>query len=150
MNIKGLCEKLQITQVEFARRIGVSTQTLHNWSTGKSEPTVGALRVIHNTFDISARWLLMGVGEVYLSSIDTKNREVAPIDEKLLTSVVEGVERFLASNPQMRPTFEQKGQLIAAVYRHFIAMRNDDKIINFQSYLDDNLTLLFESLKIMH
>ena len=64
MDIKAICERLGLTQGEFARKAGVSKQTLHNWATGKSDPTATALRNISNIFDIAPSYLLNGEGEM--------------------------------------------------------------------------------------
>lgn len=39
IDILELREKLFMTQDEFARLIGVTRQTVHNWETGRFEPT---------------------------------------------------------------------------------------------------------------
>jgi putative transcriptional regulator len=37
-NIKDIRKRLQVSQVEFALMIGVSTSTLQNWEQGRREP----------------------------------------------------------------------------------------------------------------
>lgn len=37
-NVKGLRERIQLTQSAFARMIGVSVRTLQNWEQGRREP----------------------------------------------------------------------------------------------------------------
>jgi putative transcriptional regulator len=38
VDVKGLREKLQLTQKEFSGMIGVSIKTLQNWEQGRREP----------------------------------------------------------------------------------------------------------------
>ncbi|MDR0453497.1 MAG: helix-turn-helix transcriptional regulator [Deferribacteraceae bacterium] len=70
VDIKKICEVLKITQAEFAGKIGVSTQTLHSWMTGKNEPTGDKLKTISSLFDVSPIWLLTGEGEMLSSDVE--------------------------------------------------------------------------------
>ncbi|MEM9079417.1 MAG: helix-turn-helix domain-containing protein [Verrucomicrobiota bacterium] len=38
IDVKALRERLELTQVEFSRMIGVSVKTLQNWEQGRREP----------------------------------------------------------------------------------------------------------------
>ena len=46
MNIKAIREQLMLTQIEFAKLIGVTYQSISNWETGKSKPYAKHKRVI--------------------------------------------------------------------------------------------------------
>lgn len=45
-DIKKLREKMLLTQEEFAKKIGVSFETVNRWENGKHEPTIKAKRKI--------------------------------------------------------------------------------------------------------
>lgn len=46
MDIKKLREKLLLTQSEFAKLVGVSTNTVVSWENGKHKPSMRHLRKI--------------------------------------------------------------------------------------------------------
>lgn len=46
MDIKDLRKKLAISQEEFARRLGVSLQTISRWELGKTKPSQMARRLL--------------------------------------------------------------------------------------------------------
>ncbi|MBN2557377.1 MAG: helix-turn-helix transcriptional regulator [Clostridia bacterium] len=51
-------KKAGLSQEDLAQRIGVSRQAVSKWETGDSEPEVGKLLLLAETFDISMDWLL--------------------------------------------------------------------------------------------
>ena len=53
--IKGLREKLNLTQAEFAERIHVNRVTLARWERGKNEPRGLYLRALHDLAG-KAKW----------------------------------------------------------------------------------------------
>lgn len=63
--IKELRNKLKLTQTEFAKKIGVTMQTVQNWEYGKSTPPASALNAIAGVFGVNRDWLLTGVGAVF-------------------------------------------------------------------------------------
>jgi putative transcriptional regulator len=44
--IKGIREKLDVSQAEFAEMIGVSKRTLQEWEQGRCKPTGAALKLL--------------------------------------------------------------------------------------------------------
>ena len=44
--IKGIREKLDVSQAEFAEMIGVSKRTLQEWEQGRCKPTGAALKIL--------------------------------------------------------------------------------------------------------
>lgn len=52
-DIKKLREDLLLTQKEFAKKIGVSFETVNRWENGKHEPTMKAKRKIKRLLDQS-------------------------------------------------------------------------------------------------
>lgn len=62
--IKELRRKLDIKQVDLAKRIGVHTQTLSKYERGEVEPGADALRKIAESCPVSSAWLLTGEGEM--------------------------------------------------------------------------------------
>ena len=58
-NIKSLRKNLEISQFDFASKLGVNYSTISTWETGKSEPSINMLIKISKTFDISYEDLLL-------------------------------------------------------------------------------------------
>ena len=54
-------KRLGLTQLEFARRIDVSLETVRNWEQGKSSPT-GAARTLLRVLDKAPEASLMALG----------------------------------------------------------------------------------------
>jgi putative transcriptional regulator len=44
--IKGIREKLDVSQAEFAEMIGISKRTLQEWEQGRCKPTGAALKLL--------------------------------------------------------------------------------------------------------
>jgi transcriptional regulator with XRE-family HTH domain len=56
-------EEQGLTTSQFARRLGVNTETLHDWESGRSEPRPNVLLRIAGMLNVSPTWLLTGKGE---------------------------------------------------------------------------------------
>ncbi len=70
MNEKERLEKLieseNITQTQFADRIGIKRSTLSHIMNGRNAPSLDVLQKALNVFrSISADWLILGVGPMY-------------------------------------------------------------------------------------
>jgi transcriptional regulator with XRE-family HTH domain len=50
--IRQLREKMILSQIEFAERLGVSNVTVSRWETGKSFPTIKIKRRLQELFSI--------------------------------------------------------------------------------------------------
>ncbi len=63
--IRKLRRELDITQLEFAERIGVSRANIGKYETGISEPSAAVLSLICREFDVREEWLRNGEGEMF-------------------------------------------------------------------------------------
>ncbi len=61
-SIYTLRKKIGLSQEDFAERVGVSTKALQNWESGASMPDGSNIIAISRAFDVSADFLLLGVG----------------------------------------------------------------------------------------
>ena len=52
-DIKKIREDLLLTQKEFAKKVGVSFETVNRWENGKHEPTMKAKRKIKRLLEMS-------------------------------------------------------------------------------------------------
>ncbi len=56
--IRDLRRKQHLTQAEFAKRIFVVKSNVSRWERGYCMPSLATVKLICNTFDVSADWLL--------------------------------------------------------------------------------------------
>lgn len=56
-------EAQDLTTSQFARRLGVTTETLHQWETDRTEPRSNRLLMLAGMLNVSPTWLLTGSGE---------------------------------------------------------------------------------------
>ncbi|MBQ7420445.1 MAG: helix-turn-helix transcriptional regulator [Prevotella sp.] len=70
--IKHIMEEQHMSQQVFADFIGLSPATLSSIFNGRTRPTLNIVEAIKNKIpDINTDWLLMGVGQMYVSSNPT-------------------------------------------------------------------------------
>ena len=62
--IKQLREKLGLSQIEFAKRIGVTNQTVSLWENGKVPLLENSRYRIEREFNVNRQWLETGEGEM--------------------------------------------------------------------------------------
>ncbi|MFP5517394.1 MAG: helix-turn-helix domain-containing protein [Alphaproteobacteria bacterium] len=59
--IKQLREKLELTQVGFGKRLGVTGPSVAQWETNRTKPKPALMRDIARLGNVSLRWLMDGV-----------------------------------------------------------------------------------------
>lgn len=62
--IKEIRNKNNLTQQEFANRLGIKRNTIATYETGKSNPSDSAVVLICKEFNVSEEWLRNGKGEM--------------------------------------------------------------------------------------
>lgn len=76
--IRTIMEHEQMSQQEFAQKLGLSPATLSNIFNGKTRPTNNHVQAIHKAFpNINISWLLFGEGEMYIPGSDSSMGESA-------------------------------------------------------------------------
>lgn len=63
--IKKLRKELDLTQQEFAERIGVKRNTVATYEMGRSEPSDAGITLICREFKVNEEWLRAGSGEMF-------------------------------------------------------------------------------------
>ncbi len=63
--IKKLRRLLDLTQTDFAGRIGTSQNVLANWESGRRNPSASVINNICKEFNVSEPWLRTGEGEMF-------------------------------------------------------------------------------------
>lgn len=67
--IKLIMDKTEMTQQDFANKLGISPASLSHVFQGRSNPTNNHVTAIHNAFpSISVSWLMFGEGEMFVST----------------------------------------------------------------------------------
>jgi len=59
--LKGVREKLGLSQTEFAERCGVTMRSQRNYEKDERQPDAGYLMRIHQEFGVDITWLLTGM-----------------------------------------------------------------------------------------
>jgi len=63
--IKKLRKMLELTQQEFADRVGMKRNTIANYETARNEPSNSVISLICREFHVNETWLRTGKGEVF-------------------------------------------------------------------------------------
>ena len=86
--IKFLREKLELTQAEIARRLGISRAGVNAWEMGLSVPSTQYVVELAKIFGVSTDYLL-GMGKTAMVSVEG-------LSEKQVAAVVNVIECFLS------------------------------------------------------
>lgn len=71
--IKKIRRELDLTQQEFADRIGVKRNSLANYETGRNTPIDAIAMSICREFNVNEEWLRNGTGEMF-TKLDLENQ----------------------------------------------------------------------------
>ena len=80
--IKQLRKALDLTQQEFADRIGIKRNSYANYETGRNTPIDAIIVSICREFNVNEEWLRTGSGEMFLP-LD-RNADIAKLTKELL------------------------------------------------------------------
>ena len=80
--IKKIRQEFNLTQQEFADRIGVSRNNIASYETGKSSLGVAVISLICREFNVNEDWLRNGTGEMFLPT--NRYTEIARLTQQLL------------------------------------------------------------------
>lgn len=64
--IKELRKNLNLTQQEFANRLGVNRNNIAGYETGTRNPSDGVISLICREFNVNENWLRNGNGEIFI------------------------------------------------------------------------------------
>lgn len=62
--------KLHLTQVEFAERLGLTGPAVTGWEKGIKNPTDATIKHICKEFNVNYSWLVDGMGEMFTNPND--------------------------------------------------------------------------------
>lgn len=81
--IKKIRRELDLTQMEFASRIGSTQNTITRYETGSRVPSSSGISLICREFNINENWLRTGEGEMFIKS--TRQEEISRFIDGLST-----------------------------------------------------------------
>ena len=93
--IKKIRKELDLTQQEFADRIGIKRNTVASYETGKSNLSDGAVSLICREFNVNEEWLRAGKGEMFIEQ--TKDEQIAAFVGSILKDEDDSFKRRLIS-----------------------------------------------------
>lgn len=64
--IKLLRKKLELTQQEFADKLGIARNNIAGYETGKRSPSDAVVSLICREFNVNEDWLRNGVGDIFI------------------------------------------------------------------------------------
>lgn len=120
--IKKLRKTLDLTQQEFADRIGIKRNSYANYETGRNTPIDAIIVSICREFNVNEEWLRNGTGEMFLQS--NRNADIARLTKELLSEESDSFKnRFISMLANLSVTewefLEQKAKELAGVNDEF-------------------------------
>ncbi len=93
--LKQLRKTLDLTQQEFADRIGSKRNTIAKYETETNTPSTAVISLICREFRVNEKWLREGTGEMFLP-ID-RNADIAKLTRQLLDEETDSFKnRFIS------------------------------------------------------
>jgi len=104
--IKKLRKELDLTQQEFADKIGMKRNTVANYETNRNEPSNSVITLICKTFNVNETWLRTGEGDMFIESDNTVLSKLAS-EYKMDSFEKAMVSNFLKLRPEQREAIKQ-------------------------------------------
>lgn len=73
--IKKIRKELDLTQQEFADKIGIKRGGVANYEIGRNEPADSVISLICREFNVNEQWLRDGTGEMFIEQ--TRDEQIA-------------------------------------------------------------------------
>ena len=80
--LKALRKSLNLTQKDFAEKIGIKRNTLAKYETGVISPSTAVVSLICRVFNVNEDWLRSGQGEMFLPTGDDVAEMVSNLVEE--------------------------------------------------------------------
>lgn len=81
--IKKIRKEKDLTQQEFASKIGTSQNVLANYEIGRRNPSASVINNICKTFNVNESWLRDGTGEMFVE-LDVEDQRITAFMEAVL------------------------------------------------------------------
>lgn len=93
--LKKLRKTLDLTQQEFADKIGIKRNTFATYESGRNEPIDAVISLICREFNVSEEWLRTGKGEMFIQL--SRNEEIAEFVGQLMSDEDDSFKKRLIS-----------------------------------------------------
>lgn len=93
--IKKIRKELDLTQQEFADRIGIARGNVGAYEVGKNFPSDAVISLICREFNVNENWLRDGTGEMFVEV--TRDEQIASFIGDMLKDEKESFKRRLIS-----------------------------------------------------
>ena len=135
--IKTLRKVLDLTQQEFADKLGIKRNTVATYETGKSNPSDAAVLLICKTFNINEEWLRTGKGEMF--------KEIQPDSEYNDEAAMKAVVSYWKMDPEFKKIFWDKLLEVAEIYKSQLTNAESEEAITMESIKSTKKSPLTES-----
>lgn len=113
VRIRKIRRELDLTQQEFADRIGSKRNTIAKYETGTNDPSTAVISLICREFNVNEEWLRDGIGEPF--------REAANGIETLLKNMqVNADDPFYRLMLEIGRTYQQLSENSRKVLQEFV------------------------------
>lgn len=93
--LKKLRKELDLTQQEFADKIGIKRSTLATYEIGRNEPIDAVINLVCRTFNVNENWLRTGEGEMFIEL--SRDEEIANFVGEILKDEKESFKKKFIS-----------------------------------------------------
>ena len=113
--IKKLRKTLDLTQQEFADKIGVKRNTVGQWEIGRNSITDQVVFSICREFDVSEEWLRTGEGEMFEQMTDQQKllKYTGMLLKDKDSAIVNAIQSFIVTYEQLDDTSKATLEKIA-------------------------------------
>ena len=93
--LKKLRKELDMTQQEFADKLGTARNNIAGYETGKRNPSNAVISLLCREFNINEKWLRTGEGEMFIEL--SRSDEIAQFVGQLMTEEDDSFKKRLVS-----------------------------------------------------
>ena len=114
--IKKLRKELDLTQTEFATRIGSVQNTVTGYESGRRNPSAPVISLICREFNVREEWLRDGTGEMFKAAPSSALDALAE-QYGLTNAAYVMVEKFVNLKPEAQETIFNYVREVAAAFQ---------------------------------
>ncbi|MEI3112359.1 MAG: helix-turn-helix transcriptional regulator [[Ruminococcus] lactaris] len=93
--LKKLRKELDMTQQEFADKLGTARNNIAGYETGKRNPSNAVISLICRGFNVNEKWLRTGEGDMFIEL--SRSDEIAQFVGQLMTEEDDSFKKRLVS-----------------------------------------------------